>query len=65
MRHYGISASAAKKSRQRMGIHLGQSAETAIDLPRPKPVTCHHCGSELKFLREIPRLTYALRGPPS
>ncbi len=65
VRHYGFQASAAKKSRHRVRHHLGQSAEAIIALPESKPFTCDHCGGELKFLREIPRLTYGLRGPPS
>lgn len=65
VRHYGFQASAAKKARQQVRRHLGQGPELPPHLPEPEPFTCPCCGGELKYLREIPRLTYPTRGPPS
>ncbi len=64
VRHYGFLASAAIKARQQVRLLLGQSPEAPPELPEHDPFTCEHCGSDLKYLREIPRLTDTIRGPP-
>ena len=63
IRHYGFLSSAAKKTRLRIRLMLGESVEPPPKLPEPKPFTCEHCGASLTFLREIAPSMFA-RGPP-
>ena len=63
IRHYGYLSSAARKTRLRVRLHLGQSDEPQPRLPESEPFCCLHCGGELRFVREIPRIT-PYRGPP-
>jgi hypothetical protein len=63
IRHYGFLSSAAKKTRLRVRLMLGESVEPLPKLPEPKPFICEHCGASLTFLREIAPSMFA-RGPP-
>jgi len=60
VRHYGLAASAAVKSRTQVRQLLHQAPEAPPDLPEPEPFSCPHCRGQLIFLRELPRP----RGPP-
>lgn len=66
IRHYGFASSAAVKTRARVRLLLGCGGPISVVLPEQKPFTCPCCGGELKFLRELERLTRNLfqRGPP-
>ena len=63
IRHYGFLSPAAKKTRLRVRLMLGEGTEPLPKLPEPKPFTCEHCGGALTFLREIAPTQY-MRGPP-
>ena len=63
IRHYGFLASAARKTRLRIRLQLGQPGEPPPKLPEAIPFTCECCGGELTFLREIAPIRL-MRGPP-
>ena len=63
IRHYGYLSSAAKKTRLRVRLLLGELGEPAPKLPEPKAHCCPLCRGPLQFLREIARVN-PLRGPP-
>lgn len=63
VRHYGYLSAAAKKTRLRIRLLLGASAE-APAIAEPQDHACPHCKTgKLQFLRELPRCR-PLRGPP-
>jgi len=53
VRHYGLLASAAKKTRIRVRFLLGEFGEPEPVLPEKPPHGCPQCGGPLIFLREI------------
>lgn len=63
IRHYGYLSSAAKKTRLRVRLLLGELGEPAPKLPEKKVHCCPQCQGPLQFIREIPRLN-PYRGPP-
>lgn len=67
IRHYGFVSSAAGKVRARVRLLLGCGGEPVVNLPEREPFACPCCGGELKFLRELERITRITfqRGPPA
>jgi hypothetical protein len=63
IRHYGYLSSAAKKTRLRIRLLLGELGEPAPNLPEPKAHCCPQCQGPLQFVREIARIN-PHRGPP-
>ena len=63
IRHYGFLSGAAKKTRLRVRLLLGEFGEPAPILPEPEAFRCPHCEGELRFIRTIKRCNPD-RGPP-
>lgn len=63
IRHYGFLSSAAKRTRLKIRLLLGELGEPAPKLPELEAFRCTECGGMLRFVREIARSTPP-RGPP-
>jgi len=63
VRHYGFLSSAAKRTRLKIRLLLGELGEPLPKLPEFEAFSCTGCGGRLSFAREIPRATPP-RGPP-
>jgi hypothetical protein len=63
VRHYGFLSSAARKTRLRVRLLLGEPGEPDVRLPEPNALRCGHCGGSLTFIREL-RRACPPRAPP-
>lgn len=63
VRHYGYLSSAAKATRLKIRLLLGELGEPLPKLPELEAFRCAECGGLLRFVSEIARSTPS-RGPP-